>query len=359
LKADRHEQVRAAILQFGIAGELTAVEPFRRGHIHNSYVSTWQAGDTTSRFLHQRINQHVFADIPGLMHNIETVTRHLDSKNGSMVGMHTLTLVPTREGDAYLHTDHGTWRTYLFLENTESFSQCRNADQAFEAAYAFGRFQAQLTDLDIGLLHETIPQFFSSPHRLRQLDAALARDTTGRARQASKEIEFVQARRDLVPVFENSIRDERFPRRIVHGDTKLNNVLFDKASGKAVCVVDLDTCMPSYSLYDFGDLVRFTAATSAEDEHDLTKVGTDLGLYRALVDGYLDTAGAFLTKAERELMPLSARLVTLTIGMRFLADHLEGDIYFKVEREGHNLDRARVQFGMVDFMERHTDEMRG
>ena len=161
----------------------------------------------------------------------------------------------------------------------------------------------------------------------------------------------------MIPVIEWRLRSGAMPTRVVHGDTKLNNILFDEATGKAKRIVDLDTCMAGYSLYDFGDLVRFTAATSAEDETDLALVGTDLGLYHALVDGYLSMAGRFLTPEEVELMPFAARLVTFTIGLRFLSDHLAGDVYFKIERPGHNLDRARVQFAMVELMEKRAAEM--
>jgi Ser/Thr protein kinase RdoA (MazF antagonist) len=162
----------------------------------------------------------------------------------------------------------------------------------------------------------------------------------------------------MVSVMAGHLDSGAIPTRVVHGDTKLNNILFDQATGKARSIIDLDTCMAGYSLYDFGDLVRFTAATSAEDEPDLTQVGTDLELYRALAEGYLSTAGAFLLPVEVELMPFAARLVTFTIGLRFLADHLAGDVYFKIDRPGHNLDRALVQFEMVRFMEHHETNMK-
>ena len=168
---------------------------------------------------------------------------------------------------------------------------------------------------------------------------------------ASAELAFVDARRELVPIMEDGLASGEIPARIVHGDTKLNNVLFDCDTGRPRCIVDLDTCMPGYALYDFGDLVRFTAATAAEDARDMERVDVDLELYRALTDGYLAGAGSALTPRERELMPTAARLVTLTIGMRFLADYLAGDVYFKTETGDHNLARARVQFGLVRAME--------
>jgi Ser/Thr protein kinase RdoA (MazF antagonist) len=357
MTTDPLAEVRDAARRFRIEGSLTDITPFKRGHIHDTFVSTWATPAGRRRFLHQRINERVFSDVPGLMHNIAAITRHLDKRAQNDEAARTLSLVRTTDGASYLRCAAGAFRTYVFLEHTESFDQCPDPDRAFEAAHAFGRFQQQLADIDVDNLRETIPQFFNSRHRLRQLDDATEEDCLGRARHVGPELGFVTERRQFVGIMEKALADGLFPRRVVHGDTKLNNVLFDKTNGKTVCVVDLDTCMPGYSLYDFGDLVRFTAATSAEDETDLERCGTDLELYRALVDGYLDTA-SFLTADERRLMPAAARLVTMTIGMRFLADHLAGDVYFKVTHENHNLDRARVQFAMVDFMERNEAAMR-
>jgi Ser/Thr protein kinase RdoA (MazF antagonist) len=345
---------------FAIDGTVVAVEPHTRGHIHDTFISTWQRGARPQRYLHQHLNEDVFTDIPAVMHNVVAVTRHLERKQAEHGddGFHTLRLVPARTGDAYVRIAGDPWRTYEFVENTQSFDVCRDPGHAYEAARAFGQFQARLADLPAHTLRQTIPDFFSTPFRLAQLDAAVAVDPVQRVTAVRAELAFVDQRRTLARVIDKELRAGRMPPRIVHGDTKLNNVLFDQASARAVCIVDLDTCMPGYSLYDFGDLVRFTAATSAEDEPDPGKAGTDLVLYRALVDGYRDSAGAFLTPLEVELMPLAARLVTFTIGMRFLADHLNGDVYFKVTRTNHNLERARVQFAMVAAMERQEREMR-
>ncbi|MEE2941083.1 MAG: phosphotransferase, partial [Planctomycetota bacterium] len=213
-------------------------------------------------------------------------------------------------------------------------------------------FQVRLAGLDAKELRTTIPDFFDSEARLRQLDVAAAADANGRRDSVEAELAFVGERRATCSVMEEALRSGRMPARVVHGDTKLNNVLFDRASGEPRCVVDLDTCMPGYSLYDFGDLVRFTAATCDEDERDLDLARIDGDTFRALEAGYLEHAAAFLTPFERDHMAFSARLVTLTIGMRFLADHLAGDRYFKISRSGQNLDRARVQFALVADMER-------
>lgn len=348
-----------AVRRFEISGTLQDVQPLARGHIHDTFVSTWSNGDER-RFLHQRMNDKVFHDIPAVMHNIETVSRHLRRKmNGAptLDGFQVLDLVPTREQRSYLVCDSGQWRTYRFIEDTSSQNHCRGPEQAYEAARAFGWFQAQLADLDATDLRETLPRFFSTPYRLQQFEDALAEDPRNRAEHCVEEIRFAQTRRETAFVFEELQREGKIPTRTVHGDTKLNNVLFCNKTGHARCIVDLDTCMPGYSLYDFGDLVRFTAATSDEDERDLDRVGTDMELYRALVDGYLTGTGGAVSRREIELMPFSARLVTYTIGLRFLADHLAGDVYFKVHREGHNLDRARVQFRMVELMEERAGDM--
>lgn len=345
---------------FAIAGELRGVEPHSRGHIHDTFISTWRQPGGVRRFLHQHLNEDVFTDIPSVMHNVVQVTQHLERKRHELGddGFHTLRLVPASTGEPYLRVASGPWRTYEFVERTESFDLCKDTTHAYEAARAFGQFQARLFDLDPRALRETIPNFFSTPYRLQQLDAAAQLDSCQRVAAARAELEFVDARRNLARLIDKELRSGRMPARIVHGDTKLNNVLFEQGSARAVCIVDLDTCMPAYSLYDFGDLVRFTAATSAEDETDLDKAGTDLALYRALVEGYRDTAGKFLLPLEVTLMPYAAQLVTFTIGMRFLADFLNGDVYFKVTRPTHNLDRARVQFAMVRMMEQREREMR-
>ncbi|MCA8949881.1 MAG: aminoglycoside phosphotransferase family protein [Planctomycetes bacterium] len=349
-----------AVQQFEIEGRLVDVQPLPRGHIHDTFVSTWSQHDGQRRFLHQRMNDKVFHDIPAVMHNIETVSRHLRRKMdgaSTLDGFQVLDLVPTRERRSYYVCDSGQWRTYRFIEDTTSRDHCQDPQQAFEAARAFGWFQAQLADLDAGHLRETLPRFFSTPHRLQQFEDALAEDPRNRACDCVPEIRFAQTRREMAFVIDELLRNGEIPMRTVHGDTKLNNVLFCNRTGHARCIVDLDTCMPGYALYDFGDLVRFTAATSDEDERDLDKVGTDPALYRALVDGYLAGTGGALSQREVELMPFAARLVTYTIGLRFLADHLAGDVYFKVHREGHNLDRARVQFRMVERMEQNAEAM--
>lgn len=352
------DAVREVANQFDVAGEITAVDPLIRGHINHTFIITRKGPDGVQRTLLQRINDHVFQDVPGLMHNVEQVTGHLRRGSWRAAGeLETLTLVRTKLDRAYLKSGADSWRCYNYVEGTRTFNSCTGTQQAHDAAFAFGNFQARLLDLDARGLVEAIPDFFSAPYRMRQFSAALWADPEGRAKSVKSEIDFVQARGRDLDIMEHGLDVGRIPLRAIHGDTKLNNILFDEISGQARCIVDLDTCMPGWSLYDFGDLVRFTAATAAEDEVDLSKVGLDMELYQALATGWMESTHTFMTDDEVELMPFSACLVTLTIGIRFLTDHLAGDTYFRIQRPGQNLDRARVQFEMVRQMESQQDLM--
>ncbi|MEM7200736.1 MAG: aminoglycoside phosphotransferase family protein [Planctomycetota bacterium] len=358
MKPDSDACARAAASRFAIDGELQGVVAHHRGHIHDTLISTWRTASGETRFLHQRMNEGVFGDVNALMRNIAAVSRHLGAGGEAADGLVPLELVPTRDGGNYLRADDGAWRCYRFIENAASLDRCDGPARAREAARAFGAFQARLADLPAGALTETIPQFFSGAARLAQLERATADDTAGRRAGCVAELAFVEARRTLITELERDVAAGVLPTRVVHGDTKLNNVLFDCDTGRAKCVVDLDTCMPAWSLYDFGDLVRFTAATCAEDEPDAAgRADIDLALYREIAAGYLESAGAFLTEAEVAAMPRAARWVTLVIGVRFLTDHLCGDRYFKVARPDHNLARARVQLAMVAAMERVAEAM--
>jgi hypothetical protein len=343
--------------EFQIEGRLLAFQPLVRGHIHETFVSSFEQGGQRRRYLHQRLNPRVFTDIPALMHNVAAVTAHLCKKPVRAGGLEALELVPTRLERHFLMAPDGPWRTYRFVEGTRSVDRCGGPEQAFAAARAFGCFLSDLADLPAAQLRETIPAFFSAPHRLRQFDDALASDPLGRAAACAPELAFVAARRELTRVFEDRLAAGTLPRRIVHGDTKLNNVLFDERDGRARCVVDLDTCMPAWTLYDFGDLVRFTAATCPEDHPLPAEATVSLELYKALRDGFLSGAERCLTAIERRLMPTAARLVTFMIGLRFLTDHLSGDVYFRIHHPGHNLERARIQFALVADLERRGRDL--
>jgi Ser/Thr protein kinase RdoA (MazF antagonist) len=246
---------------------------------------------------------------------------------------------------------------YVFVKDARTVDVCTNPDQAYAAAWAFGDFQASLIDLPGPALHETIPYFHHTPRRFAALEEALRRDPENRAGGARREIDFCLAHRPLASAITDLIAAGRLPERVTHNDTKINNVMLDNQSGAGVCVIDLDTVMTGCALYDFGDMVRTMPRTAAEDEQDLAKVAIDLTLFEALTRGYLAAGRPFLTPRELEELPIAGQVITFTIGIRFLTDYLLGDVYFKIHRPGQNLDRARVQFKMVESMEQQLAAM--
>jgi aminoglycoside phosphotransferase (APT) family kinase protein len=265
-----------------------------------------------------------------------------------------LRLIPTRAGRGWHEDGEGNhWRAYRFIANASTYDAVESTDQAFQAARAFGRFQKMLEGLPAAQLNETIPDFHNTPKRFDTLQRAIAADTAGRAASAKAEIDFAMAHEPIAGV----LLKANLPERVTHNDTKFNNVMLDDKTGEGICVIDLDTVMPGLAPYDFGDMVRTTTSATMEDERDLSKVTMQFPMFEALVRGYLSSAGEFLTKAEKELLAFSGRLITFEIGTRFLADYLSEDTYFKVHREGHNLDRCRTQFKLVESIEEQEDRM--
>jgi Ser/Thr protein kinase RdoA (MazF antagonist) len=345
-----------AARQFEFRGEVSAIAAHGNGHINDTYLVTCQAAGAPVRYILQHINRNVFRDPAAVMENIERVTAHLTAQAaGEPDGdRRALQLVPARDGrDWHVDAEGETWRAYRFIEGARTYETATSAEQAFQAARAFGSFQRQLSSLHPPRLHETIPDFHDTPKRFAVLEEAIAADTKGRAALAKPEIEFAGLRQSIAGV----LLSAGLPERITHNDTKFNNVLLDDITGEAMCVIDLDTVMPGLALYDFGDMVRTTTSPANEDEQDLSKVGLQFPLFEALVRGYLESTGGFLTPAEKRHLAFSGKLITFETGIRFLADYLAGDTYFKVHREGHNLDRCRTQFKLVESIERQEEKM--
>jgi Ser/Thr protein kinase RdoA (MazF antagonist) len=296
------------------------------------------------------------------MDNMVRVTSHqrrkLAQQGARDASRRTLTVIPTREGKHFARTPEGEcWRTLVFVEGVRTFEAVESAAQAYEAGKAFGEFQNLLVDLPGARLAETIPHFHNTRKRFQALQRAIATDRANRAKEATKEIEFALRQEKIVDVILSALAKKKMPERITHNDTKFNNVMLDVVTGEAMCVVDLDTVMPGCALYDFGDMVRTTTSPTLEDELDLAKVQMRMPMFKALARGYLETAGPFLTKAERALIAFSGKLITFTIGIRFLTDFLSGDTYFRVHRPFHNLDRCRTQFQLVESIERQEEAM--
>ncbi len=348
--------------EFVIDGVFASCQYLKVGHINDTFLVEAENERGKSQFIFQRINHFVFPDPEKLMANFQKITHHLRSKLEKMPGRNpdreTLNLVPSRSGKWYCRTSEGEfWRAYRFVGNAHILNVATRPEQAFEAGRAFGCFQKLLADLPASSLYETIPFFHHTPRRLARFKETLAADPFGRAVQAKDAIAFVFEHSGMVSVVTDGLEDGRLPLRITHNDTKINNVLFDDETGKAICIIDLDTTMPGSSLYDFGDMVRTTTCRAEEDETDLSKVKMEMDLFSALAEGYLREAVEFLTPPEIELLAFSGQLITFTIGLRFLTDFLAGDVYFRTNRPGQNLDRARAQFALVRSMEKQAAEM--
>jgi len=354
--------LKAVVAQFDVAGEFVDAQPYGTGHINDTYLVRMREAETIVPWIVQRINHRIFRDVAGLMDNILRVTQHVRNRlaaiPGSDLRRETLTVIPTRGGQAYFQDSEGNcWRTYVFITGARTYDEVQGRTMAREAAKAFGRFQKLLMDLPAPALHETIPFFHHTPNRFARLEAAIAADAAKRADSCRPEIDFALARKDTTAVLVDLIDAGRLPLRVTHNDTKINNVMIDDRDGRGVCVIDLDTVMPGSVLYDFGDEVRTTTGTAAEDERDLKKVRFQIEMFDALVQGYLEAARDVLVPAEVDHLAFCGRLITFEIGIRFLTDYLEGDVYFKTHRPGHNLDRCRTQFEMVRQMEAQAEEM--
>lgn len=330
------------------------LRPYGDGHINNTYLTT------SRQFILQKINTNIFTNPHELMENISKVTEHLRKKilsEGGDPDRETLTIVPTVSGDKYYRDENGDcYRVYKFITDSVSHS-IGTPEILYNAAKAFGKFQNMLNDFPAGELYETIPNFHNTRERFSQLLTAIKENRSGRLHLAEEEVNYALSQEYMVDEITNAIKDGSVPLRVTHNDTKTNNILFDKDSGKGLCVIDLDTVMPGSLLYDFGDALRFGGATAAEDEKDLSLMWFDMAAFRAFTKGYLEEMLPVMTKKELELLPLSVRMLTYECGIRFLADYLNGDTYFKTSRKEHNLDRARTQFKLCQDMEKKYDEM--
>ncbi|MFV0416840.1 MAG: aminoglycoside phosphotransferase family protein [Chthoniobacterales bacterium] len=349
---------------FSKSGKFLDASPYGSGHINDTYIASYQQPDgKTLRYLHQRINHLIFKKPDELMDNIVRVTQHVTSelkKAGKTdCERRSLQVLLSENGDCVVHdADENWWRTYLFIEDAETFDRVETTDQAQRAAAAFGEFQSRVSNMEGARLHETIPNFHHTRSRFDALMRAAEADSQGRLAGVEEEFRFAREHEAVVDVLLDLQKAGELPERVTHNDTKLNNVMFDKQSGEAICVVDLDTVMPGLVLYDFGDMVRTATSPSMEDEKDLSKVSMQMPMFEALVRGYLQTTNGFLTDAEKAQLAFSGKLISFEIGLRFLTDHLEGDVYFKTHRKGHNLDRCRTQFKLVQSIEEQEDEMR-
>ena len=340
------------LARFQLDAPAVSCDRYGCGHINETYLVVTESG---RRYILQKISNRAFPDVAGLQENIAAVTEFLHTQTSDPYG--ALTLIPTDEGKSYLHWgENSDWRVYDFIEGAVCLQKPETAEDFYQSAIAFGTFQQQLAGFPAHTLHETIKNFHNTPDRFRIFKEVLAKDVMGRAKDVQPEIDFVLAHEEVGGRLMGLLKEGKLPLRVTHNDTKLNNVMLSESERKPMCVIDLDTTMPGLSAYDFGDSIRFGAATAAEDETDLSKMEMDLDLFRIFTRGFL-TACPGLTEEERKALPLGAMTMTLECGVRFLTDYLDGDHYFGIHRPDHNLDRCRTQFKLVRDMESKWDEM--
>ena len=353
-----------AVYAFGFGPQCSYVKPFGEGHINETYAVYMPGpdGKEVPLYVLQRININVFKNPDQVMDNIFGVTEYLRNiirQEGGDLDRETLSYIKTKDGDSYFEDDNGQpWRCLHYVPNSVCYQQVERPEQFYQSALSFGHFLKQLGEYPAESLYETIPQFHDTRKRFRDFVEAERKDVKNRARVCRSEIDFVLAREKDCGTLMEQLEDGVLPLRVTHNDTKLNNILFDKDTEEGLCIIDLDTIMPGLAANDFGDSIRFGASTAEEDEQDLEKVHFDIDLYEIYVKGYLEMAKEVLTPAEIESLPWGARLMTLECGMRFLADFLQGDVYFKTAYPEHNLVRARTQFRLVKEMEEQFDKMK-
>jgi hypothetical protein len=360
--AYQEKQLQEISKKFQIYGEILHAETLKIGHINETYSATYSQGGTRVRYIHQKINRNIFKQPEKVMDNVTRVTTHLrkklEAQNVRDLTRRSLVVIPTRDGRSFFtNGDEGVWRTFLFIEGVETFEAVQSLEQALQAGRAFGEFQRLLVDLPGQRLFETIPDFHNTRQRFDTLRKAIQNDHYNRARGAKAEIDWALKREPIVDIIRNAMAKGKIPERITHNDTKFNNVMLDVMTGEAMCIVDLDTVMPGCALYDFGDMVRTTTSPTLEDEQDLSKVKMQMPMFKKLAQGYWSAAGQFLTKTEKSYIAFSGKLISFEIGIRFLTDYLSGDTYFRIHRPGHNLDRSRTQFKLVESIERQEDAM--
>jgi Ser/Thr protein kinase RdoA (MazF antagonist) len=346
---------------FDMRADFVSAHPYGSGHINDTYCAYYDAAGLRIRYIHQRINHNVFKNPIHLMENVDRVTKHslslLLAQDHPEAYRRTLTCIPARDGKPYAIDPEGNvWRTYPFIERARGYDVLETAEQAYQAAKAFGEFQKLAAGLPGERLHETIPHFHHTRNRFLTLLQAIEHDTHQRVHAVGAEIDFILAHEADCSRIVDLIAAGTIPERVTHNDTKLNNVLLDDVTAEGVCVIDLDTTMPGSALYDFGDMVRTAVPKLAEDATDLSNMDLKMDMFQALLHGYAQSA-TFLNCAEKDHLAFAGKLLTLECSIRFLTDYLQGDVYFKIKSPSQNIDRCRNQIAFVQALERRMPEL--
>ncbi len=347
---------------FGITGTIAHTEEIHSGNINRTFLVAVHNGDEQREFVFQRINTFVFKQPEEVMDNILKVTEHIKRKLIERDGTYSrrvLSFLVGDDGKPYYYTKNNAhfWRVYEYVGHVIAYDMVETPAQFYEAGRSFGEFQEWLSDFPVQTLSEIIVNFHNTPVRYQMFRQSIEADEAGRRGEVEEEIRFLLEREAECSEITDRLAAGEIPYRVTHNDTKINNILFDIPTGKAICVIDLDTVMPGSALYDFGDAVRYGASTAREDERDLTKVSVDLNLYEQFTKGFLETLGSSLTDVEKRLLPNSLKIMALELATRFLADYLDGDKYFKTTCEDHNLVRARTQIQLVRDIENKWEQL--
>ena len=351
---DNYKAAEKVIGNFLIDGELEKIKVNTQGHINSTFVSTFIKDGVRTKYTHQKINRNVFKNPKEVMENIVAVTKHIEEKVSSFPDKdrRVLKVIFTKDNlPYYIDEDGEYWRTYIFIENVNTYDKIPSVNAARNLGKGIGNFQKQLSDFDGSRLNITIPHFHDMNLRYRQLDDAVKADVKDRCAQVKAELDFLYANRERGCRIWDDFEKGILPNRVTHNDTKMNNVLFDPVSDEAVCVIDLDTIMPGTILFDTGDMIRTACNTAEEDEKDLSKVSFDAEMYKSLIGGYMESADSFLTKEEREGIKESGRVITQIMAVRFLADYIAGDVYYHTAYDDHNLVRCRTQLSLMKSMD--------
>lgn len=346
-------KIKDVLSNFAVNGSIVSCTPYGNGHINDTYLVV----SDTKRYILQKMNKYVFKKPSEVMENIEKVISYME-KNPQFKDRF-MSLVPTKSGRYFFVGEDGEyWRLYDFIEDSICLDRPETKEDFYQSAIAFGNFRSALSNFPAEELHESIPDFHNTPKRYNDFLNAVKEDVCDRAKNAQKEILFVTERSGFYSVLADANREGKLRLCVTHNDTKMNNVMLSAKDRKAICVIDLDTIMPGFSVNDFGDSIRFGASTAAEDEKDLSKVNFDIELFDIYTKGYIEGCGGALTKDEIMLLPEGAKMMTMEVGMRFLADYLQNDVYFKTAYPEHNLVRCRTQFKLVSEMEKNWDKLK-
>lgn len=356
-----YNDIKYAIRNFCFEGKYCDCIELKSGNINSTCMLIYDDTNRTHKYILQRINHSVFKNMDGLMNNISKVIEHIGNKldkNDPEYERKFLNFVKTKDGE-YLYADEtgNFWRAYIYVDNTTAYDTIEDPQLFYEAGRGFGAFQRDLVDFPVDDLVEIIPNFHNTKVRFFDFVAAVAKDSAGRVAELEEEIDFFFERRKMMSKIVDMIDAGEIPVRVTHNDTKMNNILIDNDTNKAVCVIDLDTVMPGSVLYDFGDAIRYGASTAAEDEPDTSKITVDMDLFKLFTRGFLEDTSDIFERREIQLLPLGVKIMTCELAMRFLTDYINGDVYFKTKYPEHNLVRARAQMKLLVEIEAKYDEM--